>query len=116
MPDNTLYWMRANVPSVDIEDIRAMAIERNPVHQPHMDTAHKLLDSIMICQPAVGGGVVHSANQPDDLSWWTQSQNPSPDVQRALRGSMAVVTPEGAQALDAGPRFEWMQMFNWMKQ
>lgn len=104
--------MRASVPERDIEDVRALALEKDLSEK--VGSAQQLWQSIQSYAPATGQGVVRPADQPDDLSWTSLSASAAEQLE--MRSMMAVLTPEGARLLDQSQRWGWMQFFNFVEQ
>ena len=109
-PSGNLMWLPADVPSIDVEDVRAMAIEQEQSN--HVTTPMQLWDRIASHAPACGNGVVRPATLAD-VSW--QNAGKSKEEVEEIMKSCAFITDEGKRMLDVAPKLSWMQLFNWVK-
>ena len=105
-----LMWMYAAVPPKDIEDMRAMALEKE---KRGVASADDLCRQINSYAPATGNGVIVQCHT-GDLCSWAKGEIPQDQWEHKAK-MMAKLTPAGHAALQSGARWDWMQFFNWLE-
>jgi hypothetical protein len=105
-PDATVLYARAALPPKDIEDLRAVDLEKK-FHD--VKTPMELWEHIRSYEPASGNDIVRAATD-NDLGCDFKTK---PDAEKELvRKSMAVLTAKGTDALRDLPKFDWRQIIN----
>ena len=110
-PGNQLLWMYADIPNKDVEDIRALALEKEK--RDKVSSAADLYSQIASYAPATGHGVLRPATVGDLCSWALETI--PRDQWDAQVKMMAMMTPAGHSALSTGGRWDWMQFFNFLQ-
>ena len=96
--NNQPHWALADIPPNGVEDLRAMAKEKE------LDvsaTAEEIYRQIQQYTP-VTGEILRPATPADMWHGGDCSM-------------VAMLTPEGKRALEATPKFQWYQIFNFME-
>ena len=106
---NTVTWMKGDVPSMDIEDIRAMALERQ---HGDVKTPQELWNRIESYSPATGADVVRPCTVGD---LWAQHGKPQSEIED-LAKYCAFITPQGQTKLSQEVPFCWDQLYTFIKQ
>ena len=109
-PQGQLMWLPADVPSIDVEDIRAMALERE--HSNHITSSQDLWNRLEVCTPACGNGVIRPATY-QELAW--QNHGKTQEEVQEIQKSCCFMTDEGKRMLSSTQKLCWMQLFNWVK-
>ena len=106
---NTASWTKGDAPPMDIEDIRALALEKQ-----HRDvqTPQELWNRIESYSPATGADVVRPCTV-GDLS--AQHGKPLLEIED-LAKYCAFITPHGPPMLSQDAPFCWDQLFTFIKQ